>query len=196
MSEYLDYVALWWDTFYNDWLSFVPDNCKPAVLVLAVVILLLPDVVIYYKRRLARVFKINVQLNHKIDELQRDVYKANDRAANKPDPSVAEMRQMFTCLLQSMEKSNASAVNSVANQAKSSNDVVQSLCKDLSSKIDSTLSKAMERVEKSQESSNRILTETIKQMVDLSKSQHAAAMKTISEAIATDDDDDDDDDED
>jgi len=196
LESHLAAVQEWWDAFYNGWLSFLPEHHRPVALVLTAMLLILGITVLYYRHRLAKTFKGHQHLNRKLDELQRDVYRANDKALNKTDPHVAEMRQLFTTLLQSMEKSSATTANSIANQAKNSNDALSAACKEAINKIDSSLTKAMERIEKTQDAGNKVLTETIRQFVDLAKSQHTASMQAVREAVQLNDDDDDDADED
>lgn len=148
-------------------------------------LLVLLVVVLRYRSKLKYALNDHRHLNGKIDKLQLELARAGG------EPDSADLKAVLTHLLQNTEKMTASTISLIVNQAQNNINATQSLFKETLGKIDGSLIKSMERIEKSQESSNRILTETIKQMVELSKSQHAASMKTVSEAIATNDGDDD-----
>lgn len=184
-EELVDKAFLWWDTFYNGWLSFLPENSRPAVLVAAGMSVLVWWVWLWGCWRVKCALKSHIQLNRKIEELQRDVYKANDRANSKGDPNIVETRALFKEMMASIEKSSQAALQTVRESTKNSNESLLTM-----------VAKSLERINSTQDAGNKLLADTIRQFVDLSKSTHTASMRAVRESINKADDDDDEENED
>jgi hypothetical protein len=195
-EELVDKFQSGWDTFYNGWLSFMPEQQRPIALAVAGMAVLVWWVWLWGRWRLKCALNGHIQLNRKIDELQQAVYKANDRANSKGDPNIVETRTLFKEMMANIEKVNNTALQMVRESNKNCNEAMKETCGQMLAKVDTTVGKAMDRVTGTQDAGNKLLADTIRQFVDLSKSTHTASMQAVSEAIAKSSDDDDEEDED
>lgn len=198
MTEILDIIVQYWDIFYNEWLKLVPEQYKPTVIAVAIMLAILGGTVIRYRRKLGHALKGHHYLNKRIDELREQLAKKPEAPITVQDDLRAYVKEaggMFDRAVSTIEASSNKALTLAIDSAARSREAMAATCKEMMGKFETTVAKSMERTSVIQDAGNKLLNETIRQFIELSKANHSASMRVVSEAVSKKDDDDDDEDE-